>query len=139
MKIQRYVAKDMRSALTQVREALGPDAVILSSGKVDEGVEVVAAIDFESQKATVEPVKRPEPARTHDRPTRTNTVRSVDFRQASQPKAAAPAPTPAAPKRASSQLSPDVTAEQQFPASSADATLAEEVKSMRRMLEAQLA
>ena len=27
MRIQRYVAKDMRSALAQVREALGPDAV----------------------------------------------------------------------------------------------------------------
>jgi len=57
MKIQRYVAKDMRSALAQVRDALGPDAVILSSGKVDEGVEVVAAIDFESQRETVEPVR----------------------------------------------------------------------------------
>jgi flagellar biosynthesis protein FlhF len=45
MKIQRYLAKDMRSALTQVREALGPDAVILSTGRMGEEVEVVAAID----------------------------------------------------------------------------------------------
>ena len=33
MRIQRYIARDMRTALAQVREALGPDAVILSSGR----------------------------------------------------------------------------------------------------------
>jgi flagellar biosynthesis protein FlhF len=125
VKIQRYVAKDMRSCLTQVREALGPDAVILSSGKVGDEVEVVAAIDFESQKATVEPANQ---ARTERAKPAANTVRSVDFRQTSA--------TP--PKRASSQLSPEVTAE--YPATAtADASLADEVKSMRRMLEAQLA
>lgn len=47
MKIQRYVAKDMRQALAQVRENQGPDAVILSSRRINEGVEVVAAIDYE--------------------------------------------------------------------------------------------
>ncbi|HEX6638750.1 MAG TPA: flagellar biosynthesis protein FlhF [Steroidobacteraceae bacterium] len=48
MKIQRYIAKDMRSALAQVREALGADAVILSSGRIGDEVEVVAAMDFEA-------------------------------------------------------------------------------------------
>ena len=38
MKIQRYIAKDMRSALAQVREALGADAVILSSGRIGDEV-----------------------------------------------------------------------------------------------------
>src|SRR6186713_1309516 len=47
MRIQRYIAKDMRSALGQVREAMGPEAVILSSGTVGDQVEVVAAIDVE--------------------------------------------------------------------------------------------
>ena len=47
MKIRRYLAKDMRQALNQVREAQGPDAVILSSRRSEEGVEVVAAVDFE--------------------------------------------------------------------------------------------
>ena len=51
MRIQRYIAKDMRSALAQVREALGPDAVILSSGRVGDDVEVVAAIDMEVARA----------------------------------------------------------------------------------------
>lgn len=48
MKIQRYIAKDMRSALAQVRAALGEDAVILSSGRIGDEVEVVAAMDFEA-------------------------------------------------------------------------------------------
>ena len=51
MKIKRFVAKDMRSALTEVKEFLGPDAIILSNKKVAEGVEIVAAIDHEPAPA----------------------------------------------------------------------------------------
>jgi flagellar biosynthesis protein FlhF len=51
MRIQRFLAKDMRSALAQVRDALGPDAVILSSGRIGSDVEVTAAIDMEVQQA----------------------------------------------------------------------------------------
>ena len=47
MKIKRFVAEDMRSALRNVSETLGPDAVILSNNRVDEGVEIVAAIDYD--------------------------------------------------------------------------------------------
>ena len=57
MKIQRYIAKDMRTALAQVREALGADAVILSSGRIGDEVEVVAAVDFEAvQQAAAQAV-----------------------------------------------------------------------------------
>ncbi len=49
MKIRRYIAKDMRQALNQVRDAQGPDAVILSSRRTEDGVEVVAAVDFEAE------------------------------------------------------------------------------------------
>ncbi|KKO48195.1 flagellar biosynthesis regulator FlhF [Arsukibacterium sp. MJ3] len=52
MKIKRFVAKDMRTALTEVKEFLGPDAIILSNKKVAEGVEIVAAVDPESQAAS---------------------------------------------------------------------------------------
>jgi flagellar biosynthesis protein FlhF len=48
MKLRRYLAKDMRQALRQVREEQGPDAVILSSRKTSDGVEVVAAMDFDA-------------------------------------------------------------------------------------------
>lgn len=49
MKIKHYRAPDMRQALRQVREAQGPDAVILSSRRVSGGVEVVAAVDYDEQ------------------------------------------------------------------------------------------
>ncbi len=45
MKIKRYVAKDMRTALAQIKEELGADAVIMSNKKIPEGVELMAAID----------------------------------------------------------------------------------------------
>ncbi|GAL14472.1 flagellar biosynthesis protein FlhF [Vibrio astriarenae] len=47
MKIKRFFAKDMRSALLQVKEELGDDAVIMSNKRVAGGVEIVAAIDAE--------------------------------------------------------------------------------------------
>lgn len=47
MKLKRFTAKDARTAMRQIKEAFGPDAVILSSHEVANGVEIVAAIDFD--------------------------------------------------------------------------------------------
>ena len=47
MKIKRYMAESMRAALAQVRAEQGPDAVILSSRRVAEGIEVIAAVDYD--------------------------------------------------------------------------------------------
>lgn len=47
MKIKRYLDKDMRRVLRRVREDQGPDAVILSNKRVDGGIEVIAAIDYD--------------------------------------------------------------------------------------------
>jgi flagellar biosynthesis protein FlhF len=47
MKIKRYTATSMRAALAQVRAEQGPDAVILSSRRGDDGIEVIAAIDYD--------------------------------------------------------------------------------------------
>jgi flagellar biosynthesis protein FlhF len=49
MKIKRYVAPDMRTAIRMVREDQGPDAVILSNRQVEGGVEIVAALDYDEQ------------------------------------------------------------------------------------------
>lgn len=49
MKIKRFIAPDMRQALKAVKDALGPDAVILSNKMIDDGVELMAAIDFDQQ------------------------------------------------------------------------------------------
>ncbi|QEP43181.1 flagellar biosynthesis protein FlhF [Ectothiorhodospiraceae bacterium BW-2] len=48
MKIKRYFAPDMRRAIRMVREEQGPDAVILSNRKVNGGVEIVSAIDYDA-------------------------------------------------------------------------------------------
>lgn len=52
MKIKRYVAKDMRTALEQIKTELGADAVIMSNKKIPEGVELMAAIDHSQPAAT---------------------------------------------------------------------------------------
>jgi len=47
MKIKRFHAKDMRSTIRKVREELGADAVILSNRRTVDGVEIIAAIDYD--------------------------------------------------------------------------------------------
>jgi len=48
MKVKRIIAKDTREALRLVREAMGPDAVILSNKPhIDGGVELMVALDFQ--------------------------------------------------------------------------------------------
>ncbi|HTU68639.1 MAG TPA: flagellar biosynthesis protein FlhF [Steroidobacteraceae bacterium] len=63
MRIQRFIAKDMRTALAQVRDALGTEAVILSSGRIGSDVEVTAAMDMEVQRAVASAALAPPPAR----------------------------------------------------------------------------
>jgi len=62
MKIKRYFATDMRQAIQMVRDAQGPDAVILSNRRVDGGVEIVAAVDYDesmvSQMAEQAPLEK---------------------------------------------------------------------------------
>lgn len=47
MKIKRFVASDMRTAIRLVREEQGPNAVILSNRRVGDQIEVVAATDYD--------------------------------------------------------------------------------------------
>jgi flagellar biosynthesis protein FlhF len=47
MKIKKFVAPDIRRAIRMVREEQGPDAVILSNRRVEGGVEIVSAIDYD--------------------------------------------------------------------------------------------
>jgi flagellar biosynthesis protein FlhF len=47
MNIRRFTAADMRAALGAIRDELGADAVMLSSRKLAHGVEVIAAIDYD--------------------------------------------------------------------------------------------
>ncbi|MDO6460391.1 hypothetical protein Q4485_06765 [Granulosicoccaceae sp. 1_MG-2023] len=43
MQLKRFKARDNHSALKKVREALGPDAVIISNRKTEDGVEIIAS------------------------------------------------------------------------------------------------
>jgi flagellar biosynthesis protein FlhF len=58
VKIKRFFAKDMRSALAEVKETLGSDAVIMSNKKVTGGIEIVAAIDYGKSSAPAESAMR---------------------------------------------------------------------------------
>ena len=50
MKVKRFSASNMQQALRLVSQELGADAVIISSKKVDNGIEVVAALDYQSAR-----------------------------------------------------------------------------------------
>lgn len=51
MKVKRFFAKSMSEALRQVRGQMGDDAVILSNRRVDGGVEIVTALDYDENMA----------------------------------------------------------------------------------------
>jgi flagellar biosynthesis protein FlhF len=53
MKLRRFIGTDMRDCLRQVREALGPEAVILETTRSPAGVEIAAAIDAGSPAAAM--------------------------------------------------------------------------------------
>ena len=54
----------MRSALAQIKEELGADAVIMSNKKIPEGVELMAAVDYNQ---SVKPAQ-PAPVQEHQQP-----------------------------------------------------------------------
>ena len=57
MSVRRYRARDMRDALRQVREHQGPDAIILSTRRVDGVLEVVASLET-GERPESEPAAR---------------------------------------------------------------------------------
>ena len=148
MRIQRYIAKDMRTALAQVREALGPDAVILSSGKIGDEVEVVAAMDMEVARAVE---NAPPATRMHDRDSfaRQQALASVAADAAADARQAELLKNRRSSSQISESLAPVIAARQPAPVAPVAAqpatpaagqeTLVGEMKDMRRMLEAQLA
>lgn len=75
MKIKRFVAADMRSAMNLVRKEHGPDAVILSNRRIEEGIEIVAAANYdesavqralEASRREVAPPPAPKPRTAAD-------------------------------------------------------------------------
>lgn len=104
MKIKRFIASDMRSALRMVRDEQGPDAVILSSRQAAGGVEVVAATDYD--EALVQQTLRPltGPAEAPARPAMPGETGRAVFRIDGVPVEPLPAPNTPAPERQSTRL-----------------------------------
>ncbi len=110
MKIKRYVAPTMREAIAQVRAEQGPEAVILSNRRIDDGMEVIAAVDYDETLMTqafaqIAPRARqlaPDPA-----PAAAPTAAPVAAKKAPAPIA----PAPVAPVAAVAKKVPDVTAQ----------------------------
>lgn len=59
MRIERYIARDTRTAMAKVRAQLGADALILANRRVGNQVEVTAAIDLEEALDTAVPPRGP--------------------------------------------------------------------------------
>src|SRR6202051_4059154 len=163
MKIKRYMAESMRAALAQVRIEQGPDAVILSSRRVAEGIEVIAAVDYDealfagaTQKRTsvvaaetVQPpaaARSPEASPTHSPPTSPMSLfdqmlaSEEVFRLVMPSDDDEQAPTAAAPAAAPAAVAP--TAAAPAPESSRAGSYHEmqrELKELREMLRGELA
>jgi flagellar biosynthesis protein FlhF len=66
MKIKRTFAPDITQAIRKVREEQGAEAVILGNRKVDGGVEIISAVDYD-ERVVQQALAEPEPA--NDTPT----------------------------------------------------------------------
>jgi len=160
MKIKRFVAADMRQAMREVREEQGPDAVILSTRRLDEGVEIIAAVDYD-EALVREAARSGEPLPTEVRIVREEAPLPPRLparaRRASPPPApvAAPAPAPAvAPRIAVAPVAPAPVSAPPIAAAPAEpaplhpmveqaaldtARMRAELGSLRELLESQMA
>ncbi len=57
MNLKRFFAKDMRTALQEIKEELGSDAIIMSSKNVSGGVEIVAAVETKPENKPIQSSK----------------------------------------------------------------------------------
>jgi flagellar biosynthesis protein FlhF len=116
MKITKHVGSDMRAAMRSVREQLGPDAVIMSTRRTSGGgIEITAAVDFDApnaQEAVAAPI-------------------------APEVVTAPPAPVAPSPQQEFAGLL--VTQSQAAVQAAEDSAMGSELKSLRRILETQLA
>ena len=131
MNVRKFTAATSKEALLLVREALGPDAVILSNRNADGGVEILA-LAAEDMAALAEPVTD-APAVSPQTLSALTARRNVADMPA--PPAALAAPIAAAPVMASPSQPPVADA-----ANRAELKrMMDEIRSMRGMLEMQLA
>lgn len=108
MKIKRFIAADMRQAMRDVRAEQGADAVILSTRRLEEGIEIIAAVDYDealmreaarvnapAPAAAQPPMK--EPAKETPKETPRERARDVAKQPSKETRAATPPPPPPPP------------------------------------------
>jgi flagellar biosynthesis protein FlhF len=139
MKMKRYVAADMRSALRAIREEQGPDAVILSSRPVSGGVEVCAAVDIElavgqGSLAETAALKQLERATLHELEREASQAVAAALR----PAPLSPSPTPTATRHEEDRVSLS-TASRGLEVDHLSPSVGEELRSLRGLLEQQVA
>ncbi|MEA3161337.1 MAG: flagellar biosynthesis protein FlhF, partial [Gammaproteobacteria bacterium] len=134
MKIKRYTAVSMRAALAQVRAEQGPDAVILSSRRGEDGIEVIAAVDYDEALFADANRQRPAPIIAPAAPKAP--IAST------APRTATPAPAPASMPRPTPPAAPAMA--QRAPQRSAApdmgyGAMQRELQDLRRVVETGLA
>jgi flagellar biosynthesis protein FlhF len=136
MKIKRFVAPDMRQAMREVREEQGPEAVILSTRRLDEGIEVIAAIDYD-ESLVREAARHGAPLATTgveaEAASKPRVVETAPAALLARPPAAVAVPPPLSPANDMPAMRPLV--EQ---AAQDTAQMRSELGSLREMLEMQL-
>jgi flagellar biosynthesis protein FlhF len=130
--IRRYVANDMREALTSIRADLGEDAVMLSSRKLSTGVEVIAAVDYDGSL-----LGGPQ-ANAADEATAMDGARELEHYEQAARRQPVPEAPPAAPPPAP-KPAPQAAAVQPIVDPTAETSVALEIQDLRRLLETQLA
>jgi flagellar biosynthesis protein FlhF len=157
MKIKRYTAVSMRAALAQVRAEQGPDAVILSSRRGEDGIEVIAAVDYdEALFAEANRQRAPAPTITPQPPPPVTVPAAASF-AAAMPPASTPAAAAMAPDRVAAPSRPIQSAPARAPATPSPAApmrrampvparsdpglgaMQREIQDLRQMLETGLA
>lgn len=136
MKIRRFFASDMRQAIRMVREEQGPDAVILSSRRVEGGIEIVSAMDYDQELvAGMAGEQAPEPPAEASAPTGADEV--MEMLDTSMPWAR-PARAPA-PRAAQGGPPAGRTAAIVWSQDPALVAMQREIESLRGMLQDQFA
>lgn len=133
--IKKFHASSTREALRQVRDALGANAIILSNRQVSGGVEIMAVADMDMAALTSHPAPQPVRQATQAEPEMPAAIRSN--RAATPAEVASPRAMPK--KQQTVDVPPPVQAVPEPMLEGVVQDIVREVKSLRGMLEGQLA
>lgn len=147
MNVKKFTAPTSREALRKVREALGPDAVILSNRQADGVVEILALANEDaaslSAPAPSSAMAAPRQAEPRPAPRQSLHAEYAEPRQAAPRPAAAPIPAPARSDAADmarmQQMMASVMAQAKESAAAEMSGMMSEIRAMRGMMETQLA